>query len=342
MYFLTFFLITDPSFFADGLCEHRTAAVAGGEIDSESPPCNFRPNGASFWSAMGRSSGDTTATFLAGAAAGAVSRTATAPLDRLKIMRQVGAPVDGVLCLYRQGGLPALFLGNQANVIKSVPELGVKFMAFDTVTTMLQQRRSREPGHGGHGTCSMSERLLSGAVAGALSCIAIYPLEVAKTRMTLGNSAHHGLGSTLASIVRIEGPMALTQGLGASLAGIVPFCALDLALYSSSRDWVRRRSGGAEPSSSALLACGAFSSLCSTVATYPLALIRTLLQAGGSEGYVRYDGVVDCARRTVTEGGGVRALFRGLGPNLLKAVPSLSISYVVFENVKRLLAPATA
>ena len=31
--------------------------------------------------------------------------------------------------------------------------------------------------------------------------------------------------------------------------------------------------------------------------------------------------------------------YRGLLPNMAKAVPSLSISYVVFENVKRLLSP---
>jgi solute carrier family 25 phosphate transporter 23/24/25/41 len=256
--------------------------------------------------------------------------------------------VHGVLCLYRQGGVPALFLGNSANVIKSVPELGVKFLAFDRISAMQQQRRqaqdprsgSSSGGSGGSGS-SMSERLLSGALAGAASCVAIYPLEVAKTRMTLGHTAYRGLGETLAAIIRTEGPVALTQGLGASLAGIVPFCAIDLALYSASKDYVQRRSGGAEPGSGALLLCGAFSSVCSTVATYPLALIRTLLQAGGSEGFVRYTGVVDCARQTVAQGGGPLALFRGLGPNLLKAVPSISISYVVFENVKRLLAPAS-
>ena len=246
--------------------------------------------------------------------------------------------MHGVLCLYRQGGVPALFLGNSANVIKSVPELGVKFLAFDRISAMQQQRRQAQDPRSGS---SMSERLLSGALAGAASCVAIYPLEVAKTRMTLGHTAYRGLGETLAAIIRTEGPVALTQGLGASLAGIVPFCAIDLALYSASKDYVQRRSGGAEPGSGALLLCGAFSSVCSTVATYPLALIRTLLQAGGSEGFVRYTGVVDCARQTVAQGGGPLALFRGLGPNLLKAVPSISISYVVFENVKRLLAPAS-
>ena len=31
---------------------------------------------------------------------------------------------------------------------------------------------------------------------------------------------------------------------------------------------------------------------------------------------------------------GLKGLYRGIVPNLLKAVPSISISYVVFENTK--------
>ena len=131
--------------------------------------------------------------------------------------------------------------------------------------------------------------------------------------------------------------MALTQGLGASLAGIVPFCALDLALYSSAKEWVAQRADG-PPSSLALFACGACSSAIAQVVTYPLALLRTVLQAGGMPGHPRYGGMYEAAQATVRHGGGLGALYRGLRPNMMKAVPSISLSYVVFENVKRLLA----
>lgn len=65
--------------------------------------------------------------------------------------------------------------------------------------------------------------------------------------------------------------------------------------------------------------------------TYPLALAKTKLQAAGMPGHpARYTGLVDCLRQTVRDGG-PRALYHGLLPNLLKAVPAISISYVVFE-----------
>jgi solute carrier family 25 phosphate transporter 23/24/25/41 len=67
------------------------------------------------------------------------------------------------------------------------------------------------------------------------------------------------------------------------------------------------------------------------VVTYPLALAKTKLQAAGMPGHpARYTGLVDCLRQTVRDGG-PRALYNGLLPNLLKAVPAISISYVVFE-----------
>ena len=122
-------------------------------------------------------------TFVSGAMAGMVSRTATAPLDRLKTLAQAGCSrpatsspnlAGAVRLMYREGGMLALYQGNSANVLKSMPEVGVKFVAFEWVSASRQGSSSR-----------VADRLFSGAVAGVASCVAIYPLEVAKTRMAL-------------------------------------------------------------------------------------------------------------------------------------------------------------
>ena len=68
--------------------------------------------------------------------------------------------------------------------------------------------------------------------------------------------------------------------------------------------------------------------------TYPLNLIRTRLQASGMPGAPKYTGAFDCFRQTV-RARGVAGLYLGLVPNLLKVLPSTSISYAVFDALSR-------
>ena len=206
-----------------------------------------------------------------------------------------------------------------------MPESGVKFWAYDAAKAVVCAD-PRSP--------RVHERLLAGACAGAASCVAIYPLEVAKTRLAVASPGlYDGVLHCMREAVRHEGPLALYKGLGASLVGIVPFSAVDLALYNTFKAELRRRQRS-EPSTLTMLACGAASSSLAQLATYPLALAKTRLQASGMPGFhPGYDGLVGCLVHTV-RAEGVRGLYRGIVPNLLKAVPSISISYVVFENVK--------
>ena len=76
---------------------------------------------------------------MAGAVAGVVSRTTTAPLDRLKIYLQVnGLGQFGSLRLvarsmYTEGGLKGFWRGNGINVLKVAPNSAITFMAYDAL-----------------------------------------------------------------------------------------------------------------------------------------------------------------------------------------------------------------
>ncbi len=285
------------------------------------------------------------AVFIAGAAAGVVSRTCTAPLDRLKMLMQVGPSeitavharpskgvVAGLRLIYERGGFISFFQGNTANVIKVMPESGVKFWVYDAARAAICAQPSAPQVH---------ERLLAGAAAGAASCVAIYPLEVAKTRLGIAApGTYSGILHCMRHTVAREGAGALYKGLGASLVGIIPFSAVDLALYNTFKESAHRYLHGpasrdAPTSTLTMLGCGAASSSLAQLVTYPLALAKTRMQAAGMPGYdKRWTSLSDCLRQTVRHEG-LRGLYRGIVPNLLKAVPSISISYVVFENCKR-------
>lgn len=118
----------------------------------------------------------------------------------------------------------------------------------------------------------------------------------------------------------------------------------------------------ADPGVFVLLACGTISSTCGQLASYPLALVRTRMQAQGKAGpaLVFVPLVVGMADSWPLTSGfsptasiegapevtmsslfkqilrteGAFGLYRGLAPNFMKVIPAVSISYVVYENLK--------
>lgn len=114
----------------------------------------------------------------AGGVAGAVSRTCTAPLDRLKVFLQVqpsGQKIHECLnSMLKEGGVRSLWRGNGINVLKIAPESAIKFAAYEQVKRLIKGE-SKE-------NLAIYERFCAGALAGGISQTAIYPLEVLKTR----------------------------------------------------------------------------------------------------------------------------------------------------------------
>lgn len=96
-----------------------------------------------------------------------------------------------------------------------------------------------------------------------------------------------------------------------------------------------RRHQMTEPSVPILLLCGTCSTICGQLVSYPLALIRTRLQAQEVPmDSTERDTMMKLLDR-ILKNEGVRGLYRGLLPNIIKVVPAVSISYVVYEKIKR-------
>lgn len=214
----------------------------------------------------------------AGGFAGAVSRTCTAPLDRLKVFLQVQTSKqrisDCLKYMLKEGGVQSLWRGNGINVLKIAPESAIKFAAYEHIKRLIRGNDKRP--------MTIYERFVAGACAGGVSQTVIYPLEVLKTRLALRKTGQYkGILDAARKIYTCEGPKSFYRGYIPNMLGILPYAGIDLAVYETLKKKYLAYHEQDQPSFWVLLACGSASSTLGQVCSYPLALIRTRLQAQG-------------------------------------------------------------
>ncbi|KAL8912548.1 MAG: hypothetical protein Q9171_002489 [Xanthocarpia ochracea] len=309
--------------------------------------------------------------FLAGGIAGVVSRTATAPLDRLKVYliaqtsvkseamdtATSGAPVQAAKqasrplieaskTLWRMGGMRSLFAGNGLNVVKVMPESAIKFGSYEGSKRIL----ARLEGHDDPKALHPWTQFLAAGLGGMISQFAIYPLDTVKFRMqceTVEGGLHGNklISDTARKMWKTNGIRSFYRGLPLGLVGMFPYSAIDLTTFEYTKRFVisynAKKRGcheeDAMPGNFMTAALGAFSGAFGASIVYPINLLRTRLQSQGTAIHPpTYTGFMDVTMKTI-RGEGVRGLFKGITPNLLKVAPAVSITYVVYDNSKRVL-----
>ena len=172
-------------------------------------------------SSPGTRSSNPLAHLLAGAVGGALSRTATAPIQTVRL-RMVAGAMDGtaaakgglageIALLARREGWRALFRGNLANVVRFAPTKGLDFFTFKVYKEFIGERLlgdasgdgdERGDGDGGHGdgekarpgrmrrrAARTAQSMAAGALAGLTSTALLFPLDNLTTRLAVGGGA---------------------------------------------------------------------------------------------------------------------------------------------------------
>jgi len=311
--------------------------------------------------------------FLAGAIAGGVSRTATAPLDRLKVyllvntsdktaadaadaakkgrvasaVKHAARPFrDAIRDIFRSGGFAGFFAGNGLNVAKIMPETAIKFGSYEAA----KRAFANFEGHGDSRKISSVSKFTAGGVAGMVAQFCVYPLDTLKFRLQC-ETVEGGLkGSALVRQTAIKmyadgGLRACYRGVTMGLIGMFPYSAIDMGMFEllkkSYRTYYARyhniHEDDANPGNVVTGMIGASSGAFGASVVYPLNVVRTRLQTQGTAMHPpTYTGIWDVTQKTIQREG-YRGLYKGLTPNLLKVAPALSITWVVYENSKKLL-----
>lgn len=246
---------------------------------------------------------------VSGAVAGVVSRSGTAPMDRLKVLMQAGgekAPtgvISGLKSIYAQAGVKGFYQGNGINCFKTAPETATKMYMFELSKSFV----AADPTN-----IKFDERFLAGCIAGAFSQTLIYPLEIVKTRMTVAApNMYRSAVHCMRKIIKHEGIMSMFKGLKLSVIGVMPYSGLDLMTNSLLKDFAHEhyQKQNQEIGVGTLLLCGMVSSTVAMTATYPIGLMRTKLQTSGMPGSAQYSSLSQVVSEIIRTQG-YRGFFR--------------------------------
>jgi solute carrier family 25 (mitochondrial phosphate transporter), member 23/24/25/41 len=268
---------------------------------------------------------------VAGGLGGIVSRTATAPFERLKITAQTGelhgSLVAEVRAVVAREGLRGLFAGNAANVVRVFPFAGTVCLCY---ANLVETFVTGDPRY--HVAPEPVLRGMCGAAAGAVATCSTYPLDLIRTRMTVHPEQFPSMKATVAGALRTDGWRGLWRGLSPTLMAMAPFVAIQQASY----DWLKQRAtdrSGAfsfEPGASVFMACGVVAGATAQTVVYPIDVVRRRMQLHSQSRSI------ETALRVVgTEG--VRGLYRGLTPTFAKVGPAVAISLTVRDIVRDML-----
>jgi len=269
---------------------------------------------------------------LSGVAAG-VSKTAAAPIERVKLLVQnqdemikqgrLSEPYKGVVdCVQktlRTEGVIPFWRGNLANVLRYFPTQALNFAFKDTIKATFKVAKDA-PQYVKFGT-----NIASGGMAGSLSLTLVYSLDFARTRLANdakgkgGERQFNGLVDVYAKTLKTDGIQGLYRGFTISCVGIFIYRGMYFGLYDSLKPILL----GADASVlwSFLLGWGV--TIFSGLMSYPIDTVRRrMMMTSGSA--VKYKGSMDCAVQVI-KGEGFMSLMKGAGANVLRGVAGAGV-----------------
>ena len=130
-----------------------------------------------------------------------------------------------------------------------------------------------------------------------------------------------------------EGLQGFYRGLTPALFG-VSHGALQFMAYDKLKNYRRQRSPTSQLGTIDYLMLSGLAKLFAGCATYPYQLVRTRLQMYDADRL--YGGTRDAVWR-IWHQEGVRGFYKGLGPNLLRVMPSTMVTFVIYEKSRAYL-----
>jgi len=277
--------------------------------------------------------------FLMGGVSAAVSKTAAAPIERVKLLIQnqdemlksgrLTVPYKGISdCFSRvvsEEGFVALWRGNTANVLRYFPTQALNFAFKDQFKRMFGYSQAKD----GYWKW-FAGNLASGGAAGACSLAFVYSLDYARTRLANdsksakkggGERQFNGLIDVYRKTLATDGFQGLYRGFNISCVGIIVYRGLYFGMYDSLKPVLL--TGNMKDSFLGSFLLGWGITIGAGLASYPIDTVRRRMMMTSGEA-VKYKSSMHAFNEIIKKEG-VKSLFKGAGANILRAIAGAGV-----------------
>jgi solute carrier family 25 (adenine nucleotide translocator) protein 4/5/6/31 len=281
-----------------------------------------------------------------GGTAAAVSKTAVAPIERVKLLLQVQDAsttiaadkkykgiVDVLVRVPKEQGFTALWRGNLANVIRYFPTQALNFAFKDTIKGLFPRYDQKTQFWKFFGA-----NLASGGLAGASSLCFVYPLDFARTRLAadVGKGASRefkGLGDCLVKIAKSDGPIGLYRGFFVSVQGIIIYRAAYFGMFDTAK--MLATQDGKKLNFFAAWGIAQIVTISSGVLSYPWDTVRRRMMMQSGRKDILYKNTLDCALKIV-KNEGPKALFKGALSNVFRGTGG-ALVLAIYDEIQKFI-----
>jgi len=286
---------------------------------------------------MGKDNLSFVESFALSGAAAVISKTAAAPIERVKLMVQnqdemlksgrLDRAYTGVLdCTKRilsEEGVIPFWRGNLANCLRYFPTQALNFAFKDKIKA--QFKPTKQDG----GMLRLGKNVASGGLAGALSLCFVYSLDYARTRLANDTKSakkgggserqFNGLFDVYKKTMATDGVSGLYRGFVISCVGIIVYRGCYFGFYDTLKPMLLGEDAGVASSFLLGYAVTVSAGLCS----YPIDTVRRRMMMTSGEA-VKYSGSFDCTVQ-VFKGEGILSFYKGAGANILRGMAGAGV-----------------
>lgn len=253
---------------------------------------------------------------------------------------QFSGTYDCAIKTIRSEGIRGLYKGMSSPLTGVPPIYAVVFGAYGAAKRWLTPKDAKQDE-----MLSIPRVFAAGCITGVATTTITVPVELVKARLQIQYSRPAGTPALYdgpldcaRKVLAKEGPRGLFRGTVATLWRDVPGSGVWFAAYEVvRRSALKEGQKLSDLSPLVSLFAGGMAGVCNWLAVFPIDVIKSRVQTSESGRYLPGSrGMIQCGRDLVAEGG-VRALFKGLSPALIRSFPANACCFLAVDIAMRVL-----